>query len=204
MKIKFSKKAKIALIILTICFIILTILMYTNKLLFIDEWMNSTIISIRSKKLTNIMSIITNIGSAYSLIVITILLFCIIKNKKYPIIITINLIASFIIGQILKFIIRRPRPIDTLIKGIGYSYPSGHSLVSMAYFGLIIYLIGIKINNKNIKNILIIFNTILIILISFSRIYLGVHYLTDIVGGMLLAAIYLIVFINIIKKEPKK
>ena len=87
-----NKRLLITLILLTIVFVVLTILMYTNKINFIDEWMSSLILSIRNKKITNIMNIITNISSAYSLIVITTLLFFIIKNKKYPLLIAINLI----------------------------------------------------------------------------------------------------------------
>lgn len=208
-KIRINKTTMITLCVLSTLFIILTILIYTKKINFIDEAVTSFILSIRSKKLTNIMSIITNISSAYSLIVLTILLFVALKDKKNGLIITLNLILSFLTGQLLKIILRRPRPVDiNIVNTIGYSYPSGHSMVSMAYFGLFIYLISKKVKNKTHRIFLITINSILIFLIGFSRIYLGVHYFSDVIGGFILAIIFLILFINFViplfKKVDKK
>ena len=188
------------IIILTISLILFTIITYAifnNKINTIDQNIHSYILNLRNDNLTSILITITNISSAYALIVLSILLLLIMKKKKLPLLISLNLIISFISNQIAKQIFTRPRPIGiNLIEETGYSYPSGHAMISMAYFGFISYLIYKYVKNKLIKTILISSIFILIILIGFSRIYLGVHYLSDIIGGFLLSIAYLMIFIN--------
>lgn len=83
---------------------------------------------------------------------------------------------------------------------VGYSFPSGHSMVSMAFYGFLIYLIYNNIKNKYIKWILICSLSILIILIGISRIYLGVHYTSDVLAGFLLSISYLVIYTRIVKE----
>lgn len=197
MNIKLNKKNIVTYISLLL-FLILTILVFTNNFSYIDDKIESFILSIRNKNLTDTMNTITNIGSAYSLIVITILLLFFLKNKKTCLLITLNLIFSFLSSQIVKFILQRERPINIgLVSASGYSYPSGHSMVSMAYFGFIAYLIYKNISNVFLKIIFIMLFILLSIVIGFSRIYLGVHYFSDVLGGFLLSIFYLSLFINI-------
>ena len=81
----------------------------------------------------------------------------------------------------LKLIIQRPRPDEyRIIDASGYSFPSGHSMISMAFYGFIIYLICKYVNNKILKYFLIGLLGSLIILIGVSRVYLGVHYVSDV------------------------
>lgn len=204
-KQKFNFKENQKIIIAFFSFILFMILTYTifndgiNK---IDHHIENIVINMRNKKLTNFMITITNLSSAYSLIVISILLLAIIKNKKIPTLIIINLIFSFLTSQFAKIIMQRERPINiSLVEAIGFSYPSGHSLISMAYFGFIAYLLyKHRTNNKLTKVILITTLFITILIIGFSRIYLGVHYFSDVIGGFLLSCSYLMIFININKK----
>ena len=76
-------------------------------------------------------------------------------------------------------------------------------MVGLAYYGFLIYLIHNFVKNKKVKNILTIILIINILLIGFTRIYLGVHYFTDVVGGFLLGSIFLIIYTSIIKLEKK-
>lgn len=199
-----NKKILIPLGVLSLLFVILTILVCTNTIEPLDNATSSFIISIRSPELTNTMNIITNISGSYALIVFTTLFIIMIKKKKYPLAITINLIAVFITSQLAKAIVERDRPLDMLVSAPGYSYPSGHSMVGLAYFSFLSYLVIKYIPNKIVKIILPIVFTITILLVGFSRIYLGVHYLSDVLAGFLLGAIYLIIFINIYPLEEQK
>jgi len=195
-------RKKIIFAISFLLFIILTFTIFNKSINRIDTYIENIILNIRKDNLTNIMIIITNISSAYALTVITILLFVIIKNKKIPLSIFKNLIFVFLLSQLTKVILQRERPLGIdLIDATGFSYPSGHSMISMAYFGFISYLIYKKINHKIAKIFLILILFIIIFLIGFSRIYLGVHYLSDVIGGFLLSIAYLMIYINLNKNK---
>lgn len=152
-------------------------------------------------KLTSIIKMITNIGSAFSLITITIVLLIVIKDKLVSYSILGNLIIITFFNQMLKLTLQRPRPTDfRLINETGYSFPSGHSMVNTAFYGYLIYIIYKRIKNKYLKWSLIILLSILIITIGISRIYLGVHYTSDVVAGFLISICYLIIYTGLINK----
>ena len=148
------------------------------------------------EQVTPIMKIVTFFGGATCLIGLTIILFIIIKNKKIGLVIGINLITITILNQLFKFILQRPRPTEyRIINETGYSFPSGHSMISMAFYGFLIYLIYKYVKNKKLKYISITLISILIIFIGISRIYLGVHYTSDVLAGFLFSISYLIIYI---------
>ncbi len=154
-----------------------------------------------SDTLTPIVKIITNLGGATFLIVLSIILFIVIKNKKIGIAIVGNLGISSLLNYILKGILHRPRPIGyRLIEETGYSFPSGHSMASMAFYGFVIYLVYKYVKNKYLKWSLILLLCILIIVIGLSRVYLGVHYLSDVIGGFLVTVSYLITYTHLISE----
>lgn len=148
---------------------------------------------------TPIAKFITNFGGPIYLIIIASILFFVIKNKKISLSIVLNLILVAILNQSLKHIVQRKRPTEfRLIDESGYSFPSGHSMASIAFYGFLIYLICKKIESKKIKIILTIFLSILTLCIGLSRIYLGVHYTSDVLAGFLISISYLIIYINIV------
>ncbi|OKZ56943.1 MAG: hypothetical protein BHV99_04680 [Clostridium sp. 26_21] len=150
---------------------------------------------------TPIAKFITNFGGAIFVISLTTILFFVIKDKKIGISIITNLGIVTILNQIIKFIMQRPRPTEfRIIEETGYSFPSGHSMVSLAFYGYLIYLIYKYINNKHLKRTLIIILSILICIIGVSRIYLGVHYTSDVLGGFLISFAYLIIYIELVNK----
>jgi len=148
-----------------------------------------------SDNVTPIAKGVTHFGGVIALIAIATILSITIKNKKINILIWLNLAISTLLNQILKYIIQRPRPTEfRIIDESGYSFPSGHSMVSAAFYGFLIYLIYKNVKNKYIKWGLITSLALLIILIGTSRIYLGVHYTSDVLAGFLIAISYLIIF----------
>ena len=137
---------------------------------------------------TPIAKFITNFGGAIILIVLAFMLFIFIKNKKIGVSIISNLAIITVLNQLLKRIVQRPRPTEfRIVEESGYSFPSGHSMVSMALYGYLIYLIYKYVKNKYLKWISIILLSILICSIGISRIYLGVHYTSDVLGGFFIS-----------------
>lgn len=150
---------------------------------------------------TPIAKFITNFGGAIFLIALTIVLLVLIKNKKIGISIFSNLVIVTILNQLLKAILQRPRPTEyRIVEETGYSFPSGHSMVSMAFYGYLIYLIYKYVKNKYIKWISIVLLSILVCSIGISRIYLGVHYTSDVLGGFLISMSYLVIYISAVNK----
>lgn len=199
--VEFLKKNYLLFIII-ICLVITGFILedvYEKEILEFDK-LAFSLFKIRTPLLTKIFLIITNLGSPYVLIVLTLLSF-LLKNKKLSFIITGNLGLITIINQALKFIVKRPRPSDLfLIIETGYSFPSGHSMVSLSFYGLLIYFIYKYFKNKKLKIFLITFLFLIIILIGISRVYLGVHFVSDVISGFLLSLSYLIIFIKVINK----
>lgn len=157
-----------------------------------------------SDSVTKIAKIVTNLGNAIFLISLTLVLFSLIKNKMIGISIMFNLAIISGLNILLKDILQRSRPTEyRLIDETGYSFPSGHSMISMAFYGFLIYLIYKNIKNKYLKWSLIYLLSIIIFTIGISRIYLGVHYTSDVLAGFLISISYLIVYINIINYHIK-
>lgn len=153
---------------------------------------------------TPIAKIITQLGGAIFLIILSLALIISLKNKKVSILILLNLIISTTLNQVLKFIIQRPRPTEfRIIDEKGYSFPSGHSMVSAAFYGFLIYLIYKNIKNKYLKWGLITLLSCIVLLIGTSRIYLGVHYTSDVIAGFLISISYLIIFTHFSKEFMK-
>ncbi len=196
-------------IIVFLCVVIFLLLLediFENEILDLDvAAYRMIVLNLRTDSLTGIMKVITSLGGAYVLIALTLGALLVLKNRKISIMITLNLVISTVLNFLLKYVIERPRPEGYgLIIESGYSFPSGHSMISMAFYGLIIYLIWKLVKKENIKYICSVFLGLLIVLIGFSRIYLGVHYASDVIGGFAIAIAYLIVFTSIAKTYLKE
>lgn len=200
------KKKNIILILCLTIFSIFTYMVITNKNIIIDDIVYNYISNnIINENRTKVVKVITNITSPLGVILSAVILIIIIKNKKIKISLAIDLLGITIINNLLKVIIKRPRPnINRLVTETGYSFPSGHSITSMVFYGYLIYLIYKYIDNKKIKIPLIIILSLLIVTIGFTRIYLGVHYTSDVIGGFLLGVAYLIIFIGVSNKYIEK
>lgn len=145
---------------------------------------------------------VTFFASPTFIICALIFLIIVIKEKVYAFLIFLNTVNIFLLNQGLKLIFSRPRPEARLIEESGFSFPSGHAMMSLAFYGFLIFII-LKSNVKH-KKLLTTLLIILIILIGLSRIYLGVHYPSDVFAGFTLSLAYLLIFIKIIKSTKKE
>lgn len=124
------------------------------------------------------------------------------KHFKCCLFIGLNLGGGALLSLIIKNIVRRPRPnIMQLIEITGYSFPSGHSMNSLIFYGFLIYL-SLRYIKRWPKYCISFILTLLILFIGISRIYLGVHYASDVLGGFILGAFWLAASIRVFKNMP--
>ena len=181
------------LIIYTVSLCILIILFFTNQLLDTDILIYNFISHFIKPNITKFFIVITELGDYIGVFIATIII--LVYNHKHntkrntSLIILLVLCSLYVL--ISKNIFQRPRPdILQLIDIDGFSFPSGHSTFSIAIYGYLIYLMS-KDNNQWRKCIIITLLTLLIICIGFSRIYLGVHYFSDVLAGFISGLIIL-------------
>lgn len=107
-------------------------------------------------------------------------------------IVAVSFISMWSINYVLKILLRRERPeLEQLMAAHGYSFPSGHSMIAAGFYGVIFVLLVQTIKNRGGSgSLLALFGALFVLLIGYSRIYLGVHYPTDVVTGLLCGGIW--------------
>lgn len=200
-----KKNLKKIIIVISISILILLIIgLLQNKLSFFDNWVYDFIIRFKSPFLTKIFKFITFFASIYWFIIVFISLFIFNRDRRLNMIMGLYIVVIVIITFFMKNIFERERPLDLMIiEEFGYSFPSGHSSSSIAFYGFIAYLIY-KSKYSNWKKIILISLLFLVtFFIGVSRIYLGVHYATDVLAGFMVGLIYLMIFILIYDIEKR-
>lgn len=130
--------------------------------------------------------------------------FLIIKKRSwFSIRIASVAISSLALMFLLKYLFKRKRPPYPLQKASGLSFPSGHAIMSVTFYGLLIYIISQTIKNREIKLSLIISLIATIQMIGISRVYLRVHYASDIVVGYITGFLWLLISLDVLKQIEK-
>ena len=168
-----------------------------------DDAVRYRVYSMRSDKLTVFWKFITHSGDRYVVILLGVIL--LLKKslrEKYGVKFAIAALSSTALYQIMKYIFQRPRPdlALRLIEQGGYSFPSGHSMNCLVSYGILIYLLLRYCENRRLAKLLSFGLGLLTILIGFSRVYVGVHYPTDIIGGWSLGIAVLVAMIYAFEK----
>jgi len=198
--VSLSKKTFLISLILLICFVGISIRIDSKQLAAFDTWVAAYIQGFMTDEMTVIMIFITNVGSykvEYPLLFVVCLYWLYRKNRLFPILLSINLIGVRLLNTLFKSFYERPRPTtEHLVAAAGYSFPSGHAMISSGFYGFFAFLIFYELRKKTNKAFLApVFIGMLILFIGISRIYLGVHYPSDVLAGFLAGGLWLNCFI---------
>ena len=176
----------------------------------LDVWLNAKVILLWNPLLNKIMIFVTNIASPTHLFFLSLILFGILVYKKkwyYSLLLSFSMVGGLLFEVLTKFLIHRARPENALIGVSGYSFPSGHATMAIIFFSLLLYSFKDDIKNKALKNIFIVSNIALFLIIGFSRVYLNVHWFSDVLAGfglgLFLLTLLILVFQTIISLSTK-
>lgn len=167
---------------------ILEDVIHHDPLVMVDQWVVGRVLYFRTQFVTSTMEAITQCGgarflAAASLAVIAYLLL----RKQFSLAtgLAVAIIGGSLLNSILKALIHRPRPMTetTLVDSYGWSFPSGHAMSSVIFYGMIAYFLVKRTNSWRLKSFFLILAAFIAIMIGFSRIYLQVHYLSDVLAG---------------------
>lgn len=168
----------------------------------LDKAVQNFFFSLRGPVQDVIISSITHLSDTVTIIAFCIVLLILPNRKTYGLPVSLACLGGIAIYKPLKHFVLRARPDASLhlVTQGGYSFPSGHSVTSIVFYGLMLYLIQKHCKNEKLKTVLSWICGILAAVIGPSRIYVGVHWPTDVLAGWCLGGGILIIAILILEK----
>ncbi len=185
-------------------FVLVALLMVGGKITSSDLFLLNKVVSLRTPLLNKVFTAITHCGDVVTMSALGLALLIIPKTRhKIGIPYTAAAMSSTFIYNILKILFARSRPDESLrlVEQFDFSFPSGHSMNCLVGYGLLIYLIRKYCGDRKTANILTVFLSSLIVSIGSSRVYLGVHYPSDVIGGWSLGLSVLFMALIILDRE---
>ena len=193
--------------VLFTCFIVFLILVACNHKFKMDI-LNIQIANLRTPFWNYFFVAFSYLGNFFVLTIFVLGLFLIIRIKYKQKFKSWFLVLSFalvsVVNFLIKNVIKRERPELQLLKEFSYSFPSWHAMLTCFVFGVLIFLTLKHIKNKPLKIVLVITCCFVIITMAFARVYLGVHYVSDVLAGLMLGTAFVLVFIKIYTKYFNK
>jgi undecaprenyl-diphosphatase len=202
-------KAFFISLLFLIAFGLIVLLIGNKKISNFDTRIISYIHDNNSAFLTSIMKFFTFIGSGVVITIIVVLMmlffYFVLKHRSELVLFAGVLIGSALLNVLLKLVFHRARPIlNRIIDENGYSFPSGHSMAAFTLYGILTFLLWRHLPSYWSRSLLIICSAFMIIMIGISRIYLGVHYPSDVLGGFLISGAWLFFTISIYQRHQGK
>ncbi|WP_080874086.1 phosphatase PAP2 family protein [Oceanobacillus timonensis] len=174
---------------------------------YIDRWTSEIVPLVHGSATYQFFRIITELGSSNVLIPIAIAaaaIFVLLYRHWYPALLLLaGSLFAHLLNVFIKQLVARERPsISVALNAEGFSFPSGHSMISMVCYGLIAYLLCKKIRSEKLTwTVQIVFGT-LVCLIGVSRFFINVHYITDVIAGFTIGFAVLYAYIRLDKRIP--
>lgn len=155
--------------------------------------------NLRSSAITPVMEAFSNLATPLCLLVLLLMIIAFAPGKRPGMCCALNLVLIVVLNQVLKALVQRPRPEGfNLVVESGFSFPSGHSMVAMAFFGLLIWLVWKYKTDSTMRVVSCVCFALIIVLIGVSRIYLGVHYASDVIAGFCVSLVWLALYTRIV------
>lgn len=191
------------LMLAALCFVVfayLLIKVLKGKTMRIDELGHLVFVErLRSPVLTIAMRGISNLASVPFIVGVLVASMLWVPCRVHVILAAVNVGSISAIDQLLKVLVRRPRPQGfRLAEAPGFSFPSGHSMAAMAFYGCGIWLVRCSAFGLPFSAAIEIVLACAILAVGVSRIYLGVHYASDVLGGFCLSFAWLILFVHLV------
>lgn len=208
MSIGFNKKIIVLLICLSLLFAgLATGVFVTGQAVGIDMALANLLFAARNSVLVKILWLVTMLGKwwvAMITVLVVAALFYVKGYKKYIIPLFVSVGASFVTGMMGKNLWQRSRPAGIAVYlEDSWSFPSGHSILAMSLYGFLAYFFWRQFKKTGIRGAALALGLLIILLIGFSRLYLGVHYLSDVLAGYLVGAFWLVISIAIENRQNK-
>lgn len=194
-------KNRVLLVVLACLFVFLILLMHVlgGEIMRIDTAAYALIVErLRTDWLTPIMESFSALASPVVLIAMLFMIAAFAPGRRPGWCCALNLVLVSLLNVGIKALVQRPRPEGfRLVAETGFSFPSGHSMAAMAFFGLVVWLVWHYERDRHKRAVLTCAFGFLILMIGISRIYLGVHYASDVLGGFCAALIWLAFYTRI-------
>ena len=155
--------------------------------------------NLRQPWLTPYMESISELAQPVALLVMLLAVEAFAPGRRPGACAAVNLVCAVALNVLLKQLVQRPRPDGfRLIAETGYSFPSGHSMVAMAFYGLLAWMVWHYERDRFVRWLCVIGFGLVIALIGISRIYLGVHYASDVIAGFCVSLIWLALYTKLV------
>ncbi|MFD1065739.1 phosphatase PAP2 family protein [Oceanobacillus locisalsi] len=174
---------------------------------YLDQWTGEIVPLVHGSATYQFFRVITEMGSSHVLIPIAIaaaVFFIFLYKHWYPALLLLagSLFAHFF-NVFIKQLVARERPsISVALNAEGFSFPSGHSMISMVCYGLMAYFLCKKIRSGKLKWIVQLLFGTLVCLIGISRFFINVHYITDVIAGFTIGFAILYAYIYLDQRMP--
>ncbi|GIO30112.1 MULTISPECIES: phosphatase PAP2 family protein [Paenibacillus] len=203
------KIALIAGLVFGVLFIAVTILIVTGRIAPFDDAVIAAVQGMENDRLTSVMKFFTFLGSSFMAVILSVAAFLflmiVLKHRRELLMFVVAVGGSELWNVLLKNLVQRARPnMHRLIEISGYSFPSGHSMGAFSLYGAFAFLLWRHIHAFAGKIAMIVVGVALTLMIGVSRIYLGVHYPSDVLGGYLASASWLMFSIALFEKHWRR
>ena len=186
-------------------FLALLFLIFLRGEIPFDPWIQSAVLQLRDPMVTRLLTLLTYTANWQFITGVCLILLILPWTRRFPgLILSASPLFSTLLYKLIKEILQRPRPEEALhlIQQGGFSFPSGHAMTGLVFYGLVLYFFLSSIKNSSTRRVLLAVGVVYIFFIGFSRIYLGVHYPSDVLAGWCLGGLQLMLILRLPVGSP--